>query len=77
MRSLAACTDAWGRAEGSEGNPRIDGPSSFDKGAKAVQHMVLGPLDVTGKRLKFGPCVTPSTKMNSKWIKSKCESENV
>lgn len=39
--------------------------------------MVLGPLDVTGKRLKFGPCVTPSTKMNSKWIKSKCESENV
>jgi hypothetical protein len=39
------------------------------KKRKLLQQMLLGKVVIHGKKLKLGPCLSPCTSINSKWIK--------
>ena len=69
--------DQWNRIEDPEMNPHTYGHLIFDKGAKTIQWKKDSIFSkwcwfnwrATCRRMQIDPCLSPCTKLKSKWIK--------
>ena len=71
--------DQWKRTESPDINPSIYGQLIYDKGAMDIQRgndnsWCWQNWIATYKRMKLDHCLTPYTKVNSKWIRLECKS---
>jgi hypothetical protein len=68
--------DQWNRIEDPDMNPHNFAHLIFKKGAKNIWWKIAFSTNVAGKsgylcrKLKLGPCLSPCTSINSKWIKN-------